>query len=212
VPTLSPGDINNQGVFTVIGNVTLSDNDTYIVDLVNTSNPLDQLKLQGAAPILTLNDANLVVTTSLYTPVVNEEIIIIDIEGTNTAIGTFNGLAEGDTLLVDGEMFVISYLGGDGNDVSLTNQNTLGILDTESSSSISIFPNPTRTKFTLKNNRFITLQRLDIYEITGRLVKTFAINDTQELRVIDVSDLSNGTYFINISSEHSRIIKKLIIE
>ncbi len=49
------------------------------------------------------------------------EIVLIDNDGAADAVtGTFAGLAEGSTVTADGNSFIISYAGGDGNDVTLT--------------------------------------------------------------------------------------------
>src|SRR5262249_38174035 len=45
---------------------------------------------------------------------------IIDNQGSNPVSGTFAGLAEGSYFYVGGRQFRISYAGGDGNDVVLT--------------------------------------------------------------------------------------------
>jgi autotransporter-associated beta strand protein len=47
---------------------------------------------------------------------------IIDNRGLNAVHGTFDGLPEGATLAAGGQQFQISYVGGDGNDVTLTRE------------------------------------------------------------------------------------------
>ena len=54
-----------------------------------------------------------------FTPALGDLFTIIDNQGANPVIGTFAGLAEGDVFTADGEMFHITYRGGDGNDVVL---------------------------------------------------------------------------------------------
>ena len=46
-------------------------------------------------------------------------ITLIDNDGSDAVLGTFDGLAEGSTVTLDGVAFVVSYVGGDGNDVVL---------------------------------------------------------------------------------------------
>ena len=46
--------------------------------------------------------------------------IIVSNDGTqDPVIGTFNGIAEGDSITFNGQTFIVSYVGGDGNDVTL---------------------------------------------------------------------------------------------
>lgn len=55
-----------------------------------------------------------------FTPTFGQVFRLIDNQGTNPVIGTFTGLPEGAGLSAGGHRFVISYAGGDGNDVTLT--------------------------------------------------------------------------------------------
>ena len=55
-----------------------------------------------------------------FTPSPGDTFVIIDNDGsTDTVTGIFTGLPEGSTVTVGGQDFVISYAGGDGNDVVL---------------------------------------------------------------------------------------------
>ena len=55
-----------------------------------------------------------------YTPAFGDSFIIVNNEGADPISGTFAGLPEGGLLAVGGDVFQISYTGGDGNDVVLT--------------------------------------------------------------------------------------------
>ncbi len=46
-------------------------------------------------------------------------LMIIDNDGTDPVGGTFEGLPEGTSLVIDGKTYLITYVGGDGNDVAL---------------------------------------------------------------------------------------------
>ena len=79
----------------------------------------DQLQVTGTVTLGT--NAILDVSRGGYLPTNGTEFILIDNDGTSDAvIGTFSGLTEGSTVFVDNKAFVISYVGGDGNDVTLT--------------------------------------------------------------------------------------------
>lgn len=58
-----------------------------------------------------------------YTPKQGQVFVIIDQAGTAAVNGTFKDLPEGATFTQNGVVFKISYVGGDGNDVTLTVQN-----------------------------------------------------------------------------------------
>ena len=54
-----------------------------------------------------------------YAPFTGSIYLLIDNDGTDAVTGTFNGVAEGGTVLLNGKTFSITYHGGDGNDVVL---------------------------------------------------------------------------------------------
>src|SRR5688572_5964572 len=49
-----------------------------------------------------------------------DQFVIINSDGADAVTSTFNGRPEGATLFISGQQFRISYVGGDGNDVVLT--------------------------------------------------------------------------------------------
>ncbi len=74
----------------------------------------------GVVGMIDLNGATLTFTGSTYTPVLGNTFTIVDNDGTDAVIGTFNGLAEGATIanfLGSGLNATITYTGGTGNDV-----------------------------------------------------------------------------------------------
>src|SRR5262249_46273454 len=77
----------------------------------------DQLAVNGT---VNLGSAALNVTLG-FIPGPGAVFKIIDNDGTGDAVtGTFNTISEGDTVTFSGTQFIVSYKGGDGNDVTLT--------------------------------------------------------------------------------------------
>jgi len=113
--TVGPG--NSPGILTA-SNVTLSGTSTFAVEL-NSANPgtgYDQLNVVGS---VALNGAALAIpNASTFTG--GESFIIINNDGTDAVTGTFSGFTNGANLTIAGSPFVISYAGGTGNDVVLT--------------------------------------------------------------------------------------------
>jgi autotransporter-associated beta strand protein len=60
-----------------------------------------------------------------YHPVVGTTFTVIDNDGTDAVVGTFNGYPEGHTFVMAGHVFKITYTGGDGNDVVLQDMGAL---------------------------------------------------------------------------------------
>jgi autotransporter-associated beta strand protein len=99
------------------GNVSLNTGVSFAIGLTGATpgTQYTQLAVTG-----TVNLSNATLLTALtFTPVQNSVFTIIDNDGTDPIVGTFNGLAEGASLTISGKPFVISYVGGDGNDVTL---------------------------------------------------------------------------------------------
>ena len=87
----------------------------------------DQVRVFGT---VNLGGATLQATLN-FIPTLDQPLVLIDNDGTDAVVGQFNGLAEGARLRLNQVPFVISYLGGDGNDVTLTATNTsISVLST----------------------------------------------------------------------------------
>ncbi len=76
----------------------------------------DQLSVTG-----TVNLAGATLNVNLaFTPALGSAFMLIQNDGKDAVLGTFAGLPEGATLMLNGMTFQISYVGGTGNDVVLT--------------------------------------------------------------------------------------------
>jgi len=84
----------------------------------------DQVNVRGSVG---LSNATLHATLGFPSAISNSFTIIAN-DGADAVNGTFNGLAQGDTVFISGVPFRISYTGGTGNDVMLTQLVGLPIL------------------------------------------------------------------------------------
>lgn len=84
---------------------------------------------------------------------------------------------------------------------------TLGIKD-NALGDISVYPNPVKESFRLEVNDNMTLQKMMIYSIRGRLVDE--IEDLSQ--PINVSPLKTGVYILRIESASGKIMNKRIIK
>lgn len=85
----------------------------------------DQVKVQGTVQLS--NSPALSLSVNFTPTVIGTKYTIINNDGADGVIGTFAGLAEGATVSNNNYSYRISYVGGDGNDVTLT---ALGVLTT----------------------------------------------------------------------------------
>ncbi|MFT5327108.1 MAG: autotransporter-associated beta strand protein, partial [Planctomycetaceae bacterium] len=114
--TLSPGVFGPGALGT--GALTLSSGSTFDVQIASDTpgDGYDQVSVTGAVNV---SGATLEVDDTGFTATGQEQIILIDNDGSDTVTGTFDGLAEGVVFTVGGRLFEITYVGGDGNDVVL---------------------------------------------------------------------------------------------
>ena len=79
--------------------------------------------------------------------------------------------------------------------------------------SLELYPNPVVKGSTLyiNNPNALTVHTIEIHDLTGRLVKTFALEDRNTHIAIDISSLANATYTVRIHNEHGTVSKKIII-
>jgi uncharacterized delta-60 repeat protein len=116
--TLSPSlsTPSSSVILNVNGNLNLAST-TLLIDLngATVGTQYDQLNVTGAVNLsgTTLN----VAVGSSFTPAPGDTFIILNNDGTDAVSGTFAGLPDGTAITSTG--LVISYLGGDGNDVVL---------------------------------------------------------------------------------------------
>ena len=76
----------------------------------------------------------------------------------------------------------------------------------DSINNLSLYPNPASTYFTLNGD----VQSVQIYSITGQLVKSFKSNFNSESQ-FEISDLNKGIYFVKaIDDRNKEITLKLI--
>lgn len=113
--TLSPG--TSPGILTT-SNLWLSPSAVFTVELDGAApgDGYDQLKVFGT---INLSNATLNARLGFYSGASNT-FTIIDNDGADAVVGVFAGLPEGATVNINGTPFRISYAGGTGNDVVLS--------------------------------------------------------------------------------------------
>ncbi len=106
-----------------------------------------------------------------------------------------------------------SYVEIHDNDTGCNNQEEVeeaclvGIHNTITNSRIKIYPNPATIDFYISVNALKTIE-IDVYNLFGQVVLTNLKPDSK----IDVSSLKAGIYLIDIKTNKTRIIEKLIIK
>ena len=81
---------------------------------------------------------------------------------------------------------------------------------TGSNNLVRIYPNPANESITLTLEKAGTISNIDVYDITGRLVIQHSAANTPTL-TMDVSSLTNGVYFVEVSAKDKHYTQKFII-
>ena len=77
------------------------------------------------------------------------------------------------------------------------------------SNKFSAYPNPAKETVTISNNDNILLTDVNITDINGRTVKILKVNNLSEVQM-NVSELTAGVYFMNITTDSGKAVKKFI--
>ena len=110
-PEFGPG-ILNTGSFSLDLGTTLE----MTIDGIDAGTKRDQINVTGT---VSLGAATLSLVGPNFQPD-SRELVLIDNDGNDAVLGTFSGLAEGATVTIGDEDFRLSYVGGTGNDVTIT--------------------------------------------------------------------------------------------
>ncbi len=77
-------------------------------------------------------------------------------------------------------------------------------------SGITLYPNPMGSQLNLANPNNEKLDSASIYDLTGRMIKTFDLKGVTSEMTLDVSSLSVATYMVVINSEAGQVSKLMV--
>ena len=98
-------------------------------------------------------------------------------------------------------------------DFELTVESVLGIGDNHQNlGSISIYPNPAKNILNISNPQNMELERLEIYDLRGRLVKTEDLRGMGNVKPIDIQQLAAASYYVKIKGKYGETTKRLLKE
>jgi len=141
---------------------------------------------------------NVVVLTNFD---VNTQNVIPDFPST----GTWYNLMDNTTIEVTSTTATIAIEAG-GFRIYGNKPSTLGTDTFEVDGEIYLYPNPAATYFTINT----TSSKVEIYSITGQLVKSFNANQSKDAQ-FTISDLNKGVYFVKVYNENNTMkVMKLL--
>ncbi len=89
---------------------------------------------------------------------------------------------------------------------------SLSVEEDELSNAINLYPNPAKNQFYISNAPYINLEKVVVYDISGRLISKHDVSNSSRLKTIDLVGVSKGVYFVSIHSDRASITKKIILE
>ena len=104
----------------------------------------------------------------------------------------------------NGQAFTLIAVLADGTVVTLSN--AVGINEISNNDKVVIYPNPANDNINIDVKNY---NEIIITDISGKVVMNLDSASIQN-NTIDISNLSNGIYFVTINSDDSSITKKLI--
>ena len=104
--------------------------------------------------------------------------------------------AYGNTSTCEFELTVESVLGAEDN-----NQNF---------GSVKIYPVPTNNILNISNPQSLELERLEIYDLRGRIVQSADLRGMGNVKTINVDQLAAASYYVKIKGANGEITKRLI--
>jgi fibronectin-binding autotransporter adhesin len=117
---LAPGNGTRPRTLTIRSTLTFNSPATYQIEFNSNNVTTDRVVAKG----MTINSSALVSIDDLGGSVLPPDTVFTVISNTAATpiAGTFSNLADGSTLTVDSNTYLVSYEGGDGNDLTLTVQ------------------------------------------------------------------------------------------
>lgn len=78
---------------------------------------------------------------------------------------------------------------------------------------ISIYPNPVQGKLFIKSATDNKILGAEIYDVLGRKIKSNVLNlKSNEMQSIDVSDLKEGMYILNLNENEHRYSRNFMVK
>ena len=87
---------------------------------------------------------------------------------------------------------------------------TIGIDEQETNNNILIFPNPANSILNIKTELNYNNSLVEITDVPGRTLFSHRYNNLNTS--VNISELSNGIYFLSVTSGNNKIVKKFIKE
>jgi extracellular elastinolytic metalloproteinase len=86
----------------------------------------------------------------------------------------------------------------------------LSVTDSELYNHVILFPNPTQGIMTIVNRTTTQLLSAVITDVNGRIIRTLDLSSSGMTTEFSVEALATGLYFVEISTDTTRIVKRIV--
>lgn len=87
----------------------------------------------------------------------------------------------------------------------LANENFASLED------ITVFPNPSSGVFNIAKNSMISINKIRVFDSNAKLLKEINTEITDQNNSIDLTGLTSGMYFMELSNDSDQVVKKILI-
>ncbi|MEI7977728.1 MAG: Ig-like domain-containing protein [Bacteroidota bacterium] len=173
---------------------------------INIFNYVTSITITGQSTIISKN-GSILLTANILPTNTNNKTILWSINDTNLATITQTGLV---TAKANGTV-IVTATAADGGGVKATktiiiSNQTVGLNEVNLYNQITVYPNPVSNLLTIKTINNLTIQQLQLLDITGKMIAQFN-NQTE----IDLSEIANGMYLLQIQTENGNLIKQVVV-
>jgi Secretion system C-terminal sorting domain len=90
---------------------------------------------------------------------------------------------------------------------------TLGTDDFATLGAIEVLPNPSKNgMFSVSRNNLVSISKIKIFDTTAKLLKSQDVSRTNQSENVDLTGMAKGIYFMELSNDNDKTVKKIIIE
>lgn len=87
----------------------------------------------------------------------------------------------------------------------LANENFTSLED------ITVFPNPSSGVFNISKNSMISINKIRVFDSNAKLLKEINTEITDQNNSVDLTGLTTGMYFMELSNDSDQVVKKILI-
>ena len=118
--------------------------------------------------------------------------------------GTFTVTFNSDTL-PDGFYFVNLKQNGENHNLKLVKNQSASVFEITNNSGLEIYPNPTTDFLNISSD--LKIERLEIYDINGRMIKNLKY---EQFERVDLRNLEDGMHLLYLRTDERIFVKRVI--